>query len=161
MDAPTKKNLIVAKKSLNLARRGHDLLEKKYFALIREAKRAEKKVRELQEKLREMTPDSGREIFWPMKDSPVDFPPYNLDETGVAFDSAFFSWREVFAQEEELAEAEKRLTELIDRARRTKKRAAALENVLIPRHRRRVKYISERLEEYERDELVRVKTARK
>lgn len=158
-----KKDLLLAKKNLQFARRGHDLLEKKFFALNREEKSLQKTVHKMREALREIMPesDADREIFWQMKDLPADRPPYSLDETTVAFDAAFFLWREIFTREQELADTEARLANLAARARRTKKRVAALGNIVIPKHEQRLKYLSERLEEHERDEAVRGKIARK
>ncbi|MCL1878877.1 MAG: V-type ATP synthase subunit D [Defluviitaleaceae bacterium] len=170
MDAATKKNLIITKKSLFLTRRGHDLLEKKFFALQREIKRAEKDVKKMREALCALEREGNRalasagvsdDFFFELKDSPIDFPPYKLDETTVVFDTAFFLWREIFAAREELELSESRLANLKNRALRTRKRAAALGNVIIPKHERRLKYISERLEEHERDEVVRQKAARR
>ncbi|MCL2356441.1 MAG: V-type ATP synthase subunit D [Defluviitaleaceae bacterium] len=160
--APTKKNLIAAKKGLRLAQRGHNLLEKKYIALLRELKRAEKIIHEMREKLYKITAAAGEtelEIFRELKDSPINIPPYNLDETTVAFDEAFFMWRKIFAAQDELAEAESELETLRLRVRRTKKRASALGNVVVPRLEKQIKYISERLEENERDEKTRFKAA--
>jgi V/A-type H+-transporting ATPase subunit D len=86
--------------------------------------------------------------------------PYKLNETCAALDEAFFAWIQIFLEEGKLAAVLEIISALKIRVAYTKKRASALGNIVIPAQEKRVKFISERLEENERDELVRLKAAR-
>lgn len=168
---PTKRNLILAKQNLTLARKGHDLLEIKLGALLRELKRAEKTARELREKIEKIFSSAQRarvfveieigreladEIF--ARDWNLEKIPYTLTETCVVFDEAFLAWKKIFLLQKELSEIETEIARQKARATRIKKRAAALRNVTIPAYEQRVKHISVYLEEHERDEMVRIRS---
>jgi V/A-type H+-transporting ATPase subunit D len=174
MKMVSKKNLILAKQGLTLSQKAHDLLEIKLGALFHELKRVEKIVRGLHGELQKILSAAERarlaaemEIgekvaeIWENTQWESINPPYKLKETCVALDEAFFAWQQVFLLKKKLAEAEEKIANLKIRANRTKKRAAALRNIKIPEYKRRVKYIADRLEEHERDEMVRLKVARK
>ncbi|MCL2224009.1 MAG: hypothetical protein FWB96_03465 [Defluviitaleaceae bacterium] len=169
---PTKRNLLAAKQKLTLAQKGHGLLELKLTVLIREKKCIEKSATQLREELQHLrttaqrtraiaetecgaeTVDGLALLF--SEANPV---PYKLNETCAAFDEAFFALAQVLAAEKKLAELDAALTALNNRINRTKKRAAALNNIVIPTHQTRIKFITERLEEHERDEMIRLKSA--
>ncbi|MCL2216623.1 MAG: hypothetical protein FWB91_06325 [Defluviitaleaceae bacterium] len=171
-DLPTKRNLLQAKHNLSLARKGHNLLDKRHKALLHELSEAKNKVHILRKKLHSdiitayqilaiAQIELGQEnvaslwkIFFPVGG-------YDLSETAASLDEAFCVWREVLTKIQELADAEAKIRRLAALIRRTRKRAAALRNVTIPKYEARIKYISEQLEERERDEMVRLKTAKK
>jgi len=175
---PTKRNLLLAKQSLKLAQKGCELLDMKHKALTREIIRTEKSAKKIREKLSELQSAAehasatakteaaaeplqfSADCIKDLNHSHENIPPYDLRSTHASFDEAFFAWKRVFTEQERLAQIEEALARLKARADRTKKRAAALNNISIPKYIMRIKYISNQLEEHERDEAVRFKAAR-
>jgi V/A-type H+-transporting ATPase subunit D len=164
---PTKRNLLLAKQNLLLARLGYNLLDMKLSALMRELKRVEKTASALREKLQNLIASAERALIIAKMEIGEGTVaeiwgscPYKLSKTGIAYDKAFFAWEEVNELQCELAQLESVIKDLTTRKNRTKKRVSALRNVKIPSYEKRVKYISEQLEERERDEMIRLKTAR-
>jgi len=167
MDAnalPTKRNLLQAKHNLSLARKGHNLLDMRQKAILHELNEIKSKIRNLRKILRE----DIITLYHHFAIAQMEFEQKNLSnlwekpfsEGSIALDEAHQAWRLVTKRINDLSDAEatnKRLSELM---RRTRKRAAALRNITIPTYEARIKYISEQLEERERDELVRIKAAK-
>jgi len=87
-------------------------------------------------------------------------PPYALWESTASIDEAFLAWQKVKFLMQKLAEVETGTRNLSTQLKKTQKRAAALKNIIIPIQEKRIKYISEQLEERERDDLARVRVAR-
>jgi V/A-type H+-transporting ATPase subunit D len=166
----SKRNLLAEKKSLALSQKGHDLLEIKLKVLMREKASLEKCIAELSEKLQPLYVVAKQtraiaEMFCSaervgelLANAETLTPAVILDATGIPFDEALIAHRRVCEEETKLAILGENLIFINIRISRTKKRASALRNVVIPSHTKRVKFISERLEEHERDELIRVKT---
>ena len=168
---PTKRNLLQAKHNLILAKKGHDLLDMRYKALLHELVDTRNIASKLREKLRrkiiiayqslaiaqiemEHLEDFWKKYFWNKNMT------YELSDTCASWDEAFISWQGILNNIEELATVEAEIYRLIIRIKRTQKRAASLRNVTIPNYEARVKYISEQLEEKERDELIRLKVSK-
>lgn len=86
-------------------------------------------------------------------------PPYTLGESTVSLDEALFAWQNVKILLVKLAEAETAINHINLQLQKARKRAAALKNITIPAYESQIKYISNQLEERERDELARVKAA--
>lgn len=82
---------------------------------------------------------------------------YGLDSTNAAFDAAFAGFREVKELTADLAEVENSVYRLADSIKKTQKRANALKNIMIPRFEEGVKFISDALEEKDREEFSRLK----
>ncbi len=82
---------------------------------------------------------------------------YGLDSTNAAFDEAYMSFQEVKQLTARLAEVENSVYRLADAIKKTQKRANALKNIMIPRFEEIVKFISDALEEKEREEFSRLK----
>lgn len=171
----TKRNLLQTKQDLNLARKGHDLLEIKLGVLVLELKRTENAASEILEKLNELRGVAERaqiiaiaemgegkvvELFENPEITRSYEIPYKLCETCVALDEAYIARKRVIAEEAKLSKLQEIIARLKVRENRTKKRAAALRNVVIPKHEQLEKFITDRLEEHERDEMVRLKSAR-
>ena len=87
--------------------------------------------------------------------------PYSLSETTVSFDEAVHAWKTARELIITHAVLENTIFRLDLHIRKTQKRASALENITIPMYIARIKYIQERLEERERDELARLKLVKK
>jgi len=172
---PTKRNFLQAKHNLALARKGHDLLDMRHKALLHELSAENNKARIIREKLRkdvagahhalavaqmelgsENVADFWEKGFW----SDNLNLQYDLSDTCASLDEAFLAWRSVLEQISELSDVEKAICRLTSHIQRTRKRASALRNITIPTYETRVKYISEQLEEKERDELVRLKVSK-
>lgn len=84
-------------------------------------------------------------------------PNYGFSRTSSALDEAYEKFNEVKALTAELAEVENAVYRLAVNVIKTKKRANALKNIIIPRYRGMVKYIQDYLEEKEREEFSRLK----
>ena len=72
-------------------------------------------------------------------------------------DKAYKSFIEVKKLTVELAEVESSVYLLADSIKKTQKRANALKNIMIPKFEKTVKFISDSLEEKEREEFSRLK----
>lgn len=90
------------------------------------------------------------------EERPVE-PSYGFSRTSSALDEAYQKFNEVKSLTAELAEVENAIYRLAVNVIKTKKRANALKNIIIPRYEEIVKYIQEYLEEKEREEFSRLK----
>ena len=88
-------------------------------------------------------------------------PAYPMHLTNAAFDDAFISFNKVKAFSMRLAEVENDIYRLADGIMKTQKRANALKNIIIPKFREQMKFISIALEEKEREEFSRQKVIKK
>ena len=88
-------------------------------------------------------------------------PQYGLKGTSVALDVAREKFIEVKKLTEQLAEIENAIYRLAVNIKKTQKRANALKNIMIPRYEELVKFITESLEEKEREEFTRLKMIKK
>ena len=82
---------------------------------------------------------------------------YSLNETNSQFDKAYISFIKVKEMSVKLAEIENSIYRLSVAIRKTQKRANALKNIMIPTYREQVKFITNALEEKEREEFSRQK----
>ena len=82
---------------------------------------------------------------------------FGLDVTNSAFDEAYMRFREVKRLTADLAEVENSVYRLADSIKKTQKRANALKNMMIPRFEETVKFITDALEEKDREEFSRLK----
>ena len=90
-----------------------------------------------------------------------DTPPYSLMITNSQFDNAFVKFNRVKQISAVLAEIENSIYRLAVAIKKTQKRANALKNILIPRYTEQVKFITNALEEKEREEFSRQKIIKK
>lgn len=86
---------------------------------------------------------------------------YGLFYTDTALDNAHQKFSEVKHLTVELAEIENSVYRLADSIKKTQKRANALKNIMIPRFEETVKFITEALEEKDREEFSRLKVIKK
>lgn len=86
---------------------------------------------------------------------------YGLYLTDTALDNAHLKFSEVKQLTVELAEIENSVYRLADSIKKTQKRANALKNIMIPRFEETVKFITEALEEKDREEFSRMKVIKK
>ena len=77
--------------------------------------------------------------------------------TNSMLDRAYERFNEVKRLTAELAEVENSVYRLADAIKKTQKRANALKNIMIPRFEETVKFITDALEEKEREEFSRLK----
>lgn len=195
--APTKGNLILAKKSLSLSKLGFDLLDRKRNILVRELMALIDRAEEIQIKI-----DSIYERAYlalqkanialgvcgelalavPIENSVnlsyrsvmgVEIPiisidirddkiiPFGLYSTNSELDKAYLRFIEVKKLTTELAEVESSVYLLADSIKKVQKRANALKNVMIPKFEKTVKYMSDALEEKEREDFSRLKVIKR
>lgn len=94
--------------------------------------------------------------------TPASVPlPYGLNSTNIMMDRAYQKFNQVKLLTAELAEVENSVYRLADAIKKTQKRANALKNIMIPRFEETVKYITDALEEKEREEFSRLKVIKK
>lgn len=84
-------------------------------------------------------------------------PYYNFSTSNSMLDDAFISFYHVKQLTAVLAEIENSVYRLANSIRKTQRRANALRNIIIPRFEQNVKFITEALEEKEREEFSRQK----
>ena len=82
---------------------------------------------------------------------------YGISSTNTKFDYAYKSFLKVRDLILLLAEVDNSLYRLADAIRKARKRANALKNIVIPDYKTKIKFISDTLEEKEREEFVRRK----
>ena len=82
---------------------------------------------------------------------------YGLQMTDPTIDEAYACFTEVKRLTADLAEVENSVYRLADSIKKTQKRANALKNIMIPRFEEGVKFITEALEEKDREEFSRLK----
>lgn len=93
-------------------------------------------------------------------DPPAE-PVYPMHLTNAAFDDAYICFNKVKALTVRLAEVENCIYRLATGIKKTQKRANALKNIMIPKFKAQVKFISNALEEKEREEFSRQKVIKK
>lgn len=194
---PTKGNLMTTKKSLELAKVGFDLLDRKRNILIREMMTLIDRAAEIQDKI-DITYSRAYQALQkanttlgiceelsgtvPEDDSlalsyrsvmGVEIPivsiippdkndvPFGLYGTNSALDEAYLRFIEVKELTADLAEVENSVYRLADSIKKTQKRANALKNIMIPRFEETVKFITEALEEKDREEFSRLKVIKR
>ena len=82
---------------------------------------------------------------------------FGFNTTNTALDNAFQKFTEVKVLTTELAEIENSVYRLADSIKKTQKRANALKNIMIPRFEETVKFITDALDEKDREEFSRMK----
>ena len=193
---PTKGNLIKIKKSLELARTGFDLLDRKRNILVRETMALIDTAKEIQSLINttyakayealqaanvtlglvdEMAAgipvENGISISY-RSVMGVEIPSVTLNanprknyfgyqRTSMQLDEAYARFDDVKRLTARLAEIENSVYRLAQGIRKTQKRANALKNIIIPRFDGQVKFISDALEEKEREEFSRLKVIKK
>jgi V/A-type H+-transporting ATPase subunit D len=189
---PTKGNLMLSKKALQLATLGYDLLDRKRNILIRELMKLVDKA----QMLRSSIEDTYSEAYKALQQANislgvvtpfaqcvpiengitissqsvmgVELPTVTLDKnptkvyygfarTTTSLDRAYIAFEKVKEMTAVLAEVETGIYRLSVAIRKTQRRANALQNIIIPRNREIVKYITDSLEEKDREEFSRLK----
>lgn len=194
---PTKGNLIAIKKSLELAKVGFDLLDKKRNILIREMMMLIKHASTIQDKIDDtysraykaleranITLGMCEEIAGtvPVDDSlkvsyrsvmGVEIPivsiseqensslPFGIYNSNSMLDEAYRRFIEVKKLTANLSEIENSVYRLADAISKTQKRANALKNIVIPRFEENVKFISDALDEKDREDFSRLKVIKR
>ncbi len=92
---------------------------------------------------------------------PVTEIPYALTRTNSSFDNAYLCFNKVKELTVTLAETENSIYRLAVAIGKTQKRANALKNIMIPKFREMVHFISNALEEKEREEFSRQKVIKR
>lgn len=190
--AATKANLAAAKKSLELAQLGFELMDRKKNILVREmmnlvddAKTVRSEINISYEKAysylrlanttlglcdsyaRAVPVDKslsmdfksvmGVEIPIIKSESQALKPYFGLVATNDYLDKAYVYFNEAKEKTVHLAEVECDIYRLADAIKTTRKRANALNNIMIPRFTQSIKNISEALDEKEREDFTRLK----
>lgn len=189
---PTKGNLINTKKSLDLAKVGFELLDRKRNIIVREMMQLIDRAAVIQSQIDscyaeayqalqranvahgvcddiaasvpvenglELTVRSVMGVEIPMVKldaEPVSLR-YGFMSTSSLVDEAYIKFDRVKKLTAELAEVENSMYRLATAVNKTQKRANALKNIIIPRLTSTVKFITDSLEEKEREDFSRLK----
>ena len=94
-------------------------------------------------------------------DVPPPRPEYGFVHTGSALDACYIKFHEVKKLVRQLAEVETSIYRLAEAIKKTQKRANALQNIVIPNFDTTIRFITEALEEKEREEFVRLKVIKR
>ncbi|MBQ9948209.1 MAG: V-type ATP synthase subunit D [Oscillospiraceae bacterium] len=86
---------------------------------------------------------------------------YSMYQTNSSFDTAYISFNRAKELTVKLAEIENSIYRLAIAIKKTQKRANALKNIMIPKFENMVRYITNALEEKEREEFSRQKVIKK
>ena len=190
--SPTKGNLIATKKSLELAKLGYDLMDRKRNVLIREMMLLVDKVKYLRTEITEtyaqayislqqanislgvvtqiansVSAENGVKVVYRsvmgveipnvrLDESELTFE-YGFDESNSKLDEASIKFIDAKKITVLLAEIDNSVFRLARAIQKTQKRANALRNIVIPSLQSEVKFISDALEEKEREEFTRLK----
>lgn len=194
---PTKGNLMNVKKSLQLARMGYDLMDRKRNILIRELmtmidsakklrvqisstfaaayealQRANITLGVIRELENGIPIEDGLEIHY-RSVMGVELPTvtlhtpedpkvaYGLYGTNSQLDKAYLCFHRVKLMTAQLAEIENCIYRLSHAIKKTQSRANALQNIIIPNFEFSTKFISDALEEKEREEFSRQKVIKR
>ena len=192
----TKGNLLQSKKSLQLAKMGFELMDRKRNVLIREMMMLVDKVKLLREEITEayakgyyylqqanistgvisdiasqVSVDNnvrltyrsvmGVEVPTVIYEPSEAIIEYGLEDTNSRVDEAYLQFQKVKELTMILAEVDNSVYRLANAIRKTQKRANALKNIVIPNFEYTVKFISEALEEVEREEFSRQKVIKR
>ena len=93
--------------------------------------------------------------------SPPPRPEYGLGETCSELDECYLKFHKVKELTRRLAEVETSIYRLADAIKKTQKRANALENIVIPGLDETIRFITDALEEKEREEFARLKVIKR
>lgn len=190
---PTKGNLMNIQKSLELARMGYDLLDRKRNVLIRELmtmvdtakklrgeidstysnayfalQRANITLGTIEDIANNIPVDNNISIQYysvmgvelPIVKLACDERPefcYGFADTNSQLDSAYLSFHKVKIMTAKLAELENCIYRLANAIKKTQSRANALKNIVIPNFEYSCKFITDALEEKDREEFSRLK----
>ena len=194
---PTKANLMNTKKSLELAKLGYDLMDRKRNILVREMMRLIDEAKDVQQQIGEVYAgaydalkkaslnlgDCSRFVgAIPVDDSvsldyrsvmgvevptleihprETDVRDFGFLATNSDFDEACRRFNEVKTLTVRLAQIENSVYRLADAVKKTQKRSNALNNIMIPRLSETVKYITDVLDEKEREDFSRLKVTKR
>lgn len=86
---------------------------------------------------------------------------YGFDTTNSYLDEAYFNFNEAKKLSVKLVETQTSIYRLADAIKKTQKRANALDNIMIPQFTATIKYITEALEEKEREDFSRLKVIKR
>ncbi|HAM63503.1 MAG: ATPase [Firmicutes bacterium GWF2_51_9] len=190
--SPTKGNLIATKKSMQLAKLGYDLMDRKRNVLIREMMLLVDKVKILRDQITQtyaeaylslqqanislgvvtqiasaVSIENGVSIVYRsvmgveipnvrLEDTELTFE-YGFDESNSKLDEASLKFLQAKRMTVLLAEIDNSVFRLARAIQKTQKRANALRNIVLPQLQDDIKFISDALEEKEREEFTRLK----
>ena len=189
---PTKGNLLNTKKSLDLAKMGFELMDRKRNILVREMMNLIDKANTIQYKIDSTYEEAYKSLqranltlgicgeiakTVPVETNlkldfrsvmGVEIPTvklkssnngigYGLSNSNSMLDNAYLKFNEVKNLTAQLAEIENSVYRLANAIKKTQKRANALKNIVIPNFTETVKFITEALEEKEREDFSRMK----
>lgn len=192
---PTKANLMATQKSLDLAKLGYELMDRKRNILVREMMQLITEAKEVEANInavyaraysslrlanitlgvcgnyaRTIPVDDGLSMDF-RSVMGVEIPEITLSEhhlrpyygfnfTNSYLDEAYINFSIAKKMTVKLVQTEASIYRLADAVKKTQKRANALHNIMIPQFTQTIKYISEVLDENEREDFTRLKVVK-
>ncbi len=181
----TKKSLALAKTGFDLMDRKHNILVREMMDLIDDAKEIQAQINttftqayaalqmanittgSIHSLVAAVPPDDrftilrrsvmGVEIPQIKHRENTEEPEYALLSTGSELDAAFEKFTKVKLLCAHLAEVETSIYRLALAIKKTQKRVGALKNIIIPNHEQTIAFITDALDEKEREEFIRMK----
>ncbi len=192
---PTKANLMATQKSLELAKLGYELMDRKRNILVREMMQLVDEAKTVESRIGEAYKEAygylrlanitlglcgnfaravpvetaleidcksvmGVEIPTVTLPETQPHPHYGFRNTNSYLDEAYIRFNEVKQLTARLAEVQASVFRLADAVKKTQKRANALNNIMIPQFTETVKFITEALDEKEREDFTRLKVVK-
>ena len=192
---PTKANLMATQKSLELARMGYELMDRKRSILVREMMQLVDEARAVESQIGDVYKQAYASLRLAnitlgrcgnfARSVPVDVslsargksvmgveipilelpetqaePHYGFHRTNSHLDEAYRQFNRAKQLTVRLAETQASIFRLADAVKKTQKRANALSNILIPQFEATVKFITEALDEKEREDFTRLKVVK-
>ena len=194
---PTKSNLMNTKKSLELAKLGYELMDRKRNILVHEMMTMIDKAKDVQTRISSVYAEAyaalknamlnlgdcsrfvaaipveddltidyrsvmGVELpTVELQEKDIDARQFGFLETNSDFDEACRLFKNVKVLTAQLAETESSICRLADAIKKTQKRSNALSNIMIPKFEETIKFISEALDEKEREDFSRLKITKR
>ena len=197
-DLPTKSNLINQKKSLEVTRQGHELLERKRLILTKELEKYMKEQKVLYQEVYDLMEEGknlvksvnidigldnfvniangvkiddyidiknitlmGCEIPSAVHKKEIVKRNYGFFNTTSLVDEAILKFNKIQEKLIELAMIDNTIFRLKKETEKVRERSNALQNIIIPENERKVKQISDQIDEREREEFARLKVVKK
>lgn len=192
---PTKANLMATQKSLDLAKLGYELMDRKRNILVREMMQLITEAKEVEANINAVYARAYSSLRLanitlgvcgnyartiPVDDGlSMDFrsvmgveipeitlcehhlrPYYGFNFTNSYLDEAYINFSKAKKMTVKLVQTEASIYRLADAVKKTQKRANALHNIMIPQFTQTIKYISEALDENEREDFTRLKVVK-
>jgi len=164
----TRMEFLKLKNRIKIAKRGHKLLKEKRDQLMREFLEMERKVREKRKEAEKLFDEALKTFALADATSPYEIKlfsdisseaeksVYSFITTPSMLELAIEKEKEAIKSLKELAEIEDRLYKLAEEIEKIRRRVNALEHIFIPRLEASARYVEQRLQEIELENIIMI-----